>query len=84
MRKFTKKEWVCFFTDHRGDDYGFCDRCGNDYSEWTITLRMKWWGVHYKIKHWIQRNIYESCMSCGKTERIFGKEIGNHKDCLPF
>lgn len=80
----NKQELICYFRDHRADDWGYCDRCEKDYNYWHDTLPAKWRGVVWRMEHFIHKWIFGKCFICGKTDRLLGFDVGKHDDCYPF
>jgi hypothetical protein len=33
---------------------------------------------------WWSKDYFKKCSDCGKPEKRFGADVGDHKDCLPF
>ena len=83
------------YTDRRGRQrekwYRRCKRCGTSdgYEVYRpglleaftpYELRCRWWRIRDAIRGWWR----STCHDCGKTERRFGKSVGDHDGCIPF
>jgi len=86
----TKKELICFFCDHADDDtnenipYGFCPRCEKDYNEWVAPLSFRKQRLFRNLKYWFRNHVYYRCEECHKVKNVLGKEMNDHRECLPF
>jgi len=87
-----KKDIKCFIMGHKlnkeGDcGHNYCDRCDkHEYYNYQSFYRTIPTTLMY-IKHlWttIKHRTFSKCDDCKKPSRIFGKWVGEHKDCLPF
>lgn len=63
-----------------------CDP-GYSHAKWydcyEFNLRHWWYIIEFRFNQWLQ-NYSRKCCDCGKPERRFGKDVGDHSNCLPF
>lgn len=89
------KLWCKFFghrVESKDSGYGICDRCGtHEYYDWETDWAgsgLIWYYLHKLAELWkiLRNKIFQRCPDCGKPEVIFGRFLGDHKDCdnLPF
>lgn len=83
----------CFFFGHKiseeNEDCGYavCERCkAHEYydSSFLFNIPNFFHWVKFMVKNRIIDKIYTKCNCCGKACFLFNKEVGSHKDCLPF
>jgi len=63
------------------DSYQF--RKGSLYYSYDLTLPSLW---HF-IRVWFlirKYRLFRKCIDCQKQSILFGKEVGDHENCLPF
>lgn len=76
------------------NSYFHCRRCGMP-SNWSAPegpalldrLESLYRGLRWDLSHtlWrLSRPIVRRCNDCGKPEFVFGRDVGNHSDCIPF
>jgi hypothetical protein len=85
----------CWLLGHKAvcmdSGYGVCSCGAHQYWhwqrwEWPGLLRwpdyQMWW-LWQRLKWWYERN-FVRCIDCGKWERVFGRRVGEHRECAPF
>ena len=80
--------WLIGHVDRGGYGYCYCGACtyDPDFSEYGILTEIKYWywqlrygDIEFRIRQYFRR-----CPDCHKWELLFGKNVGNHRDCIPF
>lgn len=77
-----------------------CERCGKHYyfssidadpgcryEKWYNCYEFTLWHLYQFCRirlKWFVRKYFAKCDDCGKTNLRFGKETGDHSNCLPF
>jgi hypothetical protein len=74
-RDFDDDEFRHDEEDNYSCDYYPCDEQWDDYKPSLWERFTDWW-------HTI--TYFSRCSYCGKMNRVFGKYVGNHIDCIPF
>ena len=70
-------------------DYYDSIQLGNMYGQpkwydcYEFNLRHWWYIIAFKLK-WMFRDYFSKCNGCGKTDKRFGVDVGDHNNCLPF
>jgi hypothetical protein len=53
------------------------------YDCYEFTIQHWWYIIKFRLKWWV-RDYFRKCNDCGKPDKRFGADVGDHSDCLPF